>query len=280
MIRRRALLAAPLALTACSPAGILNATVSDAGVALTAGLPYGPGPRRTLDVYRPTMAGGKLPLVVFIYGGSWRSGSKDMYGFVARPLARRGIVVVVPDYRLYPEVAFPDFLDDNASAVAWAFAHAAELGADPARITLMGHSAGAYNVGMLVLDPRFLARDRLAGAIGLAGPYHFLPTDDRQAMPVFGPNNTPANEPYAFADGHNPPLFLAAGTDDTTVMPRNTTDLAARIRSRGGPVTVQLYPGIGHIGLITAFAPFFQSRAPVLEDVASFIQSAPSLRGA
>ncbi len=258
-----------MAAAACSPAGLLNATVSSDDVSLTANIAYGPGPRRTLDVYRPTTQGGRLPLVVFIYGGTWSSGSKDEYPFVARPLARRGVIVVVPDYRLYPDVVFPSFLDDNAQAVAWAFAHAAELGADPARIVLMGHSAGAFNVGMLALDQHYLAaagitRDRLAGAIGLAGPYHFLPTDDKAAIPVFGPYNTPAN-------GHNPPLFLAAGTEDTTVMPRNTTDLAARIRDRGGPVTARLYPGIGHIGLITAFAPLFQARAPVLDDVAAFI---------
>ncbi len=279
MIRRRLAAAGALAasVAACSPAGILNATVSDDGVMLTPNLAYGPGPRSKLDVYRPTAEGGRLPLVVFIYGGAWRSGSKDMYPFVARPLARRGAIVVVPDYRVFPEVRFPEFLDDNASAVAWAFAHAAELGADPARIYLMGHSAGAFNVGMLALDKTRLAkvgidRDHLAGAIGLAGPYHFLPTDDKDAIPVFGPDNTPANEPYAFADGHNPPMFLAAGTEDTTVKPRNTTDLAARIHERGGNVTSKLYPGIGHIGLITAFAPLFQGRAPVLDDVAAFIR--------
>ena len=278
MITRRSVLAAPLAAAACSPAALLNATVPGDGVMVTAGLAYGPGPRRTLDVYRPTTEGGRLPLVVFIYGGSWRTGDKETYAFVARPLASRGIVVVVPDYRVYPEVAFPEFLDDNASAVAWAFAHAASIGADPARITLMGHSAGAFNVGMLALDKRLLARagidrDRLAGAIGLAGPYHFLPTDDADAIPVFGARNTPANEPFAFADGRNPKLFLAHGADDTTVKPRNTTDLAARTRARGGPVTTKLYDDIGHIGLITAFAPLFQDRAPVLDDVERFIKA-------
>lgn len=277
MIRRRLVLAAPLLATACSPATLLNATVSNDGVTLTTDLAYGSGPRHKLDVYRPTAEGGRLPLVVFIYGGSWRSGSKSIYGFVARPLARRGVVVVVPDYRVYPQVKFPTFLDDNAAAIAWAFAHAAELGADPDRITLMGHSAGAFNVAMLTLDRHYLDaagidRDRLASTIGLAGPYHFLPTDDKDAIPVFGALNTPANEPYAYADGSGPPLFLAAGTDDTTVKPRNTTDLAARIRDRGGRATTRLYPGIGHIGLITAFAPLFQGRAPVLEDVVSFIQ--------
>ncbi len=197
--RRRLLLTGSLAgpLGACSPASLLNATVSDAGVTATTDIPYAPGPRGKLDVYRPTAASGPLPIVVFIYGGSWRTGSKGMYPFVAEPLARRGAVVVVPDYRVYPEVTFPAFLQDNAAAVAWAFAHAAAFGADPARVVLLGHSAGAYNVAMLALDPRWLAaagtdRDRLAGAIGLAGPYHFLPTDDPDVIPVFGPANTPS----------------------------------------------------------------------------------------
>lgn len=275
---RRGFLAAGLAagLAGCSAADVLNATVSDDDVSETRDVRYAAGERHTLDVYRPRLTGGGLPLVVFIYGGGWNSGSKDTYAFVARPLVRRGMVVVVPDYRVSPQVAYPTFLEDNAKAVAWAFAHAAELGADPARIVLVGHSAGAFNVAMLALDPRWLraagvSRDRLAGAAGLAGPYRFLPSSDPDVIPVFGADNTAANEPYAFADGRGPPMFLAAGTEDTTVMPRNTTELAARIRERGGRVTTKSYPGVGHIGLITAFAPLFQGRAPVLEDVAAFV---------
>ncbi len=282
-MRRRGLLAAGLAagLGGCSPADLLNATVSDDDVSDTRDVRYAPGERHTLDVYRPRSTGGGLPLVVFIYGGGWTAGDKGMYGFVARPLARRGMVVVVPDYRLSPQVAYPTFLQDNAAAVAWAFAHARELGADPDRVVLMGHSAGAFNVAMLALDLRWLAaagvdRGRVAGVVGLAGPYRFLPSRDPDVIPVFGADNTPAHEPYAFADGRGPPMFLAAGTEDTIVMPRNTTELAARTRERGGRVTSKLYPGVGHIGLITAFAPVFQGRAPVLDDVTAFVRG---LRG-
>ena len=280
---RRSLLGAGVAagLAGCSPADLLNATVSNADVTETTDIRYAPGDRHTLDVYRPTLTGGGLPLVVFIYGGGWTAGDKGMYGFVARPLARRGMVVVVPDYRLSPQVAYPTFLQDNAAAVAWAFAHARELGADPDRVVLMGHSAGAFNVAMLALDLRWLAaagvdRGRVAGVVGLAGPYRFLPSRDPDVIPVFGADNTPAHEPYAFADGRGPPMFLAAGTEDTIVMPRNTTELAARTRERGGRVTSKLYPGVGHIGLITAFAPVFQGRAPVLDDVTAFVRG---LRG-
>jgi len=279
-VQRRGLLAAGVAaagLAGCSPADLLNATVSDEDVSETRDIRYAAGDRHTLDVYRPRSTGGGLPLVVFIYGGGWNAGNKGMYGFVARPLARRGTVVVVPDYRLSPQVAYPTFLQDNAAAVAWAFAHARELGADPARVVLMGHSAGGFNVAMLGLDSQWLTaagvdRARLAGVVGLAGPYRFLPSADPDVIPVFGADNTPAHEPYAFADGRGPPMFLAAGTEDTIVQPRNTTELAARQRERGGRVTSTLYPGVGHVGLITAFAPVFQGRAPVLDDVTEFIR--------
>ena len=263
-------------LSACSPAGLLNATVPRDGVSVSRDVRYGEGPRRTLDVYRPADATGAAPLVVFLYGGSWRSGDKATYPFVAAPLAARGAVVVVPDYRLYPEVQFPAFLEDNAAAVAWAIGHAAALGADRRAVFIVGHSAGAYNAAMLALDPALLRaagvdRAALAGVAALAAPADFLPSSDPDVYPVFGAANTPAHQPLAYADGTAPPLLLLHGDADTTVQPRNTYVLADAIRARGGAVETHIYKGLGHIGLVTAFAPLFQRRAPVLDDVWAFI---------
>ncbi len=262
--------------TACSPSALLNATVPRGDVELRRDVAFGEGPRRTLDVYRPSHAAAGVPLVVFLYGGSWKGGSKDTYPFLARTLAARGAVVVVPDYRVYPEVQFPAFLQDNAAATSWAFAHAADLGADPRAVFLLGHSAGAYNAAMLALDPEWLEavgidRRRLAGVVTLATPADFLPSHDPDVIPVFGPDNTPAHQPLAYADGQNPPLLLLHGDADTTVKPRNTATLAAAITQHGGPVESKFYPGLGHIGIITAFAPLFSGRAPVLDDVGRFI---------
>ncbi len=274
-------------LTACSPSDILNATVPSDGVSVTRDIAYGEGPRRRLDIYRPALSAGPAPLVVFLYGGSWRTGDKAMYGFVAKPLAARGAVVVVPDYRLYPEVRFPAFLDDNARAVAWAAAHAADLGADGRRVFLVGHSAGAYNAAMLALDPRYLAsagfdRGRLSGVVGLAGAYDFLPITGEDIKPVFASvDDGPLSQPVTYVDGRNPPLLLLAGTADTTVNPRNTRSLAARVRAAGGMARDEFYPGLGHIGIVTAFAPLFQDRAPVLRDVSAFIaEQSASVSGA
>lgn len=276
-LRATALLAASFILPSCSAVDALNATVSSDGVTVQRDLAFAAGPRGKMDVYRPDKATGKLPLVVFFYGGSWNSGSKDDYKFVAAPLARQGVVVAVPDYRLVPEVRFPTFLEDNAHAVAYAKEHAAEWGSDPQHIFLVGHSAGGYDVLMLATDPHYLAdvgidRATLAGVIAIAAPADFLPLDDSSTIAAFGgAPDLDLTQPVHFADGKNPPMLLLHGEADSLVYPRNSTAMAARVRTAGGDVTLKTYPGIGHIGIVTSFSPLFDGRAPVLADVAGFI---------
>ncbi len=268
------------ALAGCSGAQLLNATISTRDLVVEHAA-YAPGPRGGLDIYRPAGAAAGLPTVVFLYGGSWRMGDKAMYPFVAATLARRGAVVVVPDYRVYPEVQFPAFLQDNARAVAWTRQHAAEHGGNPDDLFVVGHSAGAYDAAMLALDATWLhqvgmAPSELAGVVGIAGPYNFLPITDPDIIPIFAPvQDGPASQPITYVTGHNPPMLLLAGQSDTTVNPQNTVTLAARIAAAGGPVQSKLYPGIGHIGIIIAFAPLFRGNGPVLDDVWAFITAHP-----
>jgi pimeloyl-ACP methyl ester carboxylesterase len=189
-------------LGACSPLSALNAVSPAGGARATAAIPYGSDARNRLDVYRPPAgrrADGKAaPVIVFFYGGNWVSGARADYAFVGRALAARGYVVVIPDYRLYPQVRYPDFLDDAARAVAWTERNVGPYGGDPHRVYVMGHSAGAYNAAMLALDGRWLGRqgirpDSLRGWIGLAGPYDFLPVENRTTRPVFDYPDTPAD---------------------------------------------------------------------------------------
>ena len=273
--KRRGLMAAAMAssVAACSPAAVLNATVPTGGVEITRDVAYGDLPRQSLDIYRPVPARAGLPVVVFFYGGSWKSGRKAIYPFVAATMARAGAVVVVPDYRLYPAVKYPAFLQDCARATAWVLDHPAQTSSG--RLFLMGHSAGAYNAMMLGLDREWLRTAgadpaRVAGVIGLAGPYDFLPITDRDIMPIF-PGAGAATQPITYARADAPPLLLLTGTDDHQVKPRNTQALADRVRAAGGQVQVITYPGLGHIGLITALAPAFSWRAPVLRDVMVFV---------
>ena len=269
-------------LARCAPVDLLNATIHGDDVTVIRDIPYMPGPRGGMDVYRPTQAAGPLPVVVFFYGGAWQTGKRQDYLFAATELARRGMVVVVPDYRVFPEVQFPVFLQDSAIALALVHKSAATWGGDPHRVIVAGHSAGAWIAAMLAVDPQWLAaagdsREALAGMVGLAGPYDFLPITGEDIKAVFAtaPDKT-LTQPITYADGRNPPMLLLAGEADDTVYPRNSLSLANRIRANGGPVTVKTYPGIGHIGIVISLAPLFRTKAPALADMADFILALPS----
>jgi acetyl esterase/lipase len=220
-------------------------------------------------------------VVVFLYGGSWQSGSKALYRFVGLSLASRGFIAVVPDYRVYPEVRYPAFLRDNALALAFVKRHAADWGGDPAHLFLVGHSAGAYNAAMLALDGRWLGevgldtgRD-IAGVVGLAGPYDFLPLRDETLKIIFGPaDQRPDTQPINHADGHAAPLLLLAGDRDSTVDPGNSTRLAAAVRVEGGSVSVRICPGLGHVSMLTSMSGLFRRRGGVLDQVAAFVDDA------
>ncbi len=276
--RRLGALAVPagLLLTACSPASVLNALAP--GRLAAAGIAYGPDPRQRLDVYRPA-GPGPFPTMVFIYGGGWARGARGMYGFVGGAFAAHGILTIIPDYRLYPQVRWRGILADCAQAFAWARAHAGRFGGDAAPPALAGHSAGAYNAAMLTLDPGLLgavglspARD-VSRAIGLAGPYDFLPLDTERLRRIFGPGPaTAVTQPISYVDGRNPPMLLLAGSADRTVRPANTVRLAARIRAAGGPVQERIYPGIDHVEIVGAIGRPLHGLAPTLHHCLDFLR--------
>jgi acetyl esterase/lipase len=227
-------------LMGCSPLKVLNAFTPGGTFTKTVDLSYGSDPRHRLDVYTPVDAPADAPVVVFFYGGSWNSGSRSDYSFVGEALASRGIVAVLADYRLYPQVHYEGFLDDSAKAVGWTHAHIRQYGGDPNRLYVMGHSAGGYNAAMLALDPKWLATvgmkpSMLSGWIGLAGPYDFLPIENPEVKPVFYfPNSPPDSQPINHVSAASPPALLMAAKDDTLVNPeRNTGGMARRLREEG-----------------------------------------------
>jgi acetyl esterase/lipase len=259
-----------------SPAALLNLLAGSKRVAETRDVAYGGNPRERLDIYAPRRAG-SYPVVVFFYGGSWEEGDRGAYRFVGTALAERGIVTVIPDYRVYPEVRFPGFLEDGAQAVRWVRDSIADYGGDPGRIVVAGHSAGAHIAAMLALDPQWLRqagldpRD-LSGLVGLAGPYDFLPLRSETLKTIFGPEQTrDSTQPINFASAAAPPSLLIAGAKDTVVDPGNTTRLAARLREVGASVEAYLYPGVGHAGLVGAFGKPIRGIAPVLRETAAFV---------
>ncbi|WP_115145887.1 MULTISPECIES: alpha/beta hydrolase [Pseudomonas] len=272
-----------LVLSACSPVKLLNALTPDSTFDKTAGIAYGDDPRQKLDVYVPRHALPDAPVVVFFYGGSWNSGAREDYNFVGEALASRGIVAVVADYRLYPQVRYPLFLQDAARAVAWTKAHIREFSGNPQRLYLMGHSSGGYNAAMLALDGDLLAAagmspKDLRGWIGLAGPYDFLPIENPAVRPVFfWPDSPPQSQPINHVSRDAPPALLIAASEDELVNPtRNTGGLAHKLRAAGVPVQDFYYSRPNHITLVATLSRPLRGLAPVLDQVVGFIKHTPT----
>ncbi|MGG5807894.1 alpha/beta hydrolase [Falsiroseomonas sp. CW058] len=285
MARRLALLL-PGLLAACSPARVAGLLTPSGGSETREGLAYGPHPRLRLDLTLPAGVTAATPLVVFIYGGSWRMGERADYAFVARALAARGIAVAVPDYRLWPEARWPDFIEDAATATAWLRSGAGRAaGAPSGPVFVMGHSAGGFIAAALALDPRWLGaaglpggRDALAGGALLAAPIAWQPTDE-PVRSIFAP--APGGRIEAVPDpamlAGAPPLLLLHGADDVTVGPFHSVRLAAAMEAAGRPARLRVYDGVAHVGILAAMAGPVRAlglaRADALEEVAGFVRA-------
>jgi acetyl esterase/lipase len=265
---------------ACSPVKTLNALVPESGYVLQADIAYGSLPRQKLDIYRPKHpVSANTPVILFYYGGGWEAGEKADYKFVAEAFTSKGYVVVIPNYRVYPEVKFPAFMQDPAEAARWVKQHIADYGGDASQVFLAGHSAGAHIAVMLSLNPEYLAKVQLkpqdfAGTIGMAGPYDFLPLKSARLMEIFGPEETRwKSQPIEFVSGQNQPLLLLVGLKDNTVWKHNTFNLAAKIKAKGGPVQVVEYPSYGHIDMVAKLAKPLRGNGNLLKPIIDFLQA-------
>jgi acetyl esterase/lipase len=268
-----------LVLSACAPVSLLNTLlVPSGGYGVKKDIAYGSDPRQKLDIYIPDGLNAPAPVIVFFYGGSWQMGDKSMYPFFGQAFASKGIVTVVVNYRLYPQVKFPGFVEDGANAFRFVHDQIADYGGDPKRLFLAGHSAGAHIAVMLASNLSYLKAagadpDWIRGTIGIAGPYDFLPLTDPKIIALFGGDRVPETQPINFVDGKRAPMLLVCGTDDETVNHKNTTRMAAKLEKFGNRVEVHQYPGIGHIGIILSLAPGFRGNTTLRDDMVKFVGS-------
>ena len=275
------------ALAACSPVRLVNALTPTSDLTKTASVSYLPGnnSRQQLDIYQPASSSETTkarPVVIFFYGGAWQEGSRSDYLFVAEALTQRGYVVVIPDYRVYPEVMYPVFLIDSAAAVAWTMANIERFGGDRNRLFLMGHSAGAHIAAMLALDPNYLAAQKvpltsIKGLIGLAGPYDFLPLTEPNVIALFATEkNLAMTQPITYvkpgAAAAVPPVLLLHGDGDTRVYPKNSINLTRELRATGAKVEFDLLPGIDHTSIIAKFTRVLRGDGKVVDRVDQFIR--------
>ena len=281
MSRRIALAGLSAFLAGCSRVGFLAANVPAVFGAYKRhpDIAYGSGAQHRLaDVYEPRRAAGApRPVGVFWHGGRWSAGDKADYRFVGAALAQAGYIAVLPNYRHYPQVKMPGFMDDTAQAALWSAAHAGEFGADPKRLYLMGHSAGAHMAVLVTLDARYFAATgrpapRIAGVIGLSGPYDFLPLREADVQDMFGPPPIyPQSQPINFVRADAPPMLLVHGLDDTTAWPKNSRNLAAALSALGVPVTLKLYPKTAHVVTVAALTLLLRQAGASLADTTAFI---------
>jgi acetyl esterase/lipase len=273
------ILGVPTLLANCSTIayGVLNVPAHLGSYERRADIRYGDLPRQSLDVYVPAGARGR-PTVVFWYGGTWTKGTKEQYRFVGAALANSGYVAILPDYRLYPQVRFPQFIDDGALAVKWVRDHASEFGGDPRAIFLMGHSAGGHLAATLALDERYLknvggSTSWIRGWIAVSAPYELEMGGLPVLASIFGAHPAAEWQPIALVSSHAPPALLLHGLDDYMVHPEQAVDIDAQLRKAGVPVECHLYEDAGHVAPIAALSPVLRVEASTLADVARFIEN-------
>ena len=266
-------------LVGCTKMGALNTvlTKDDHTAKIVSDISYGPHNRQELDVYVPNARSADLPVVVFIYGGSWNSGRKQDYSFAGYALNLEEFIAVIPDYRLVPEVVYPDFLHDLASALSWTYSNIAEYGGNPENIFVLGHSAGAYNAMMLGLASEHFTADRkpvpVRGIAGLAGPYKFIPLASNVTKAAFGHlEDLTETQPAEYLHGESPSLLFITGGEDRFVLPKHSQYLHQLATNAGADSQLINYPDIGHIKLLLSLSKPFRKQAPTLKDSVEFFR--------
>jgi acetyl esterase/lipase len=263
------------------PLAALDSLAARAGYRHHVDLAYGLEGEQRLDLYVPLHdeGEGRRSAVVFFHGGRWTFGQKEEYRFVAQALASRGHVVAVCDYRKFPGVRFPAFVEDGAAAIAWALEHLPSHGVDPRCVFLMGHSAGAHIAALATMDRRYAARhgidpDHIAGLILMSGPFDFFPIKGSDLRKIFGPEeHHPESQPLRFARPGLPPMLFLHGRRDRTVHPFNSARMASAIRDRGGRARAIFYDFVSHTNILGALSDRVGFLfAPALDDITTFLE--------
>lgn len=224
-------------------------------------IPYGELPQQTLDIYQPATGAAEFTLL-FVHGGSWQFGHKNEYAFMGQALASQGITTLVIDYRLFPQVNYPEFVNDVARALSW-FAESAEFyGLDQAPLFLMGHSAGSHIALLAALDPDFsrafgYRQDMIHGVICLAGVYSFRPEKSRLYQQIFPAELSGEQyhkvKPLNFLTPGGTPLYLLHGRKDATVACRSAERMYKNALLVGHPVTLDVRENYGHYAMLFDF---------------------------
>ena len=255
---------------AFSALAIVNGITANGGVGVSKDILYGAEPLQDLDIYYPkplaqamktnTTIKQEYPMVVFVHGGSWESGSKEEYAFVGQSLAQAVYVTAVINYRKAPEHVYPDYVEDTAQAIAWSYNNAKRFHANPERFAVVGHSAGAFNAVAAIANEDFLKPygikpTDISAVIGIAGPYSY---DFRKfsSVTAFAADATPDEVmPDRQIKGAQPPYLLLTAEKDKVVYATNTIKMTQALKAAGVTVQTSEIKGASHATSIGAMAP-------------------------
>lgn len=245
---------------------------------------FHPGMEPRLDVYSPPSGTGH-PVLIFVHGGSWKDYNKELFAPVAMKLLPDEIVVVIPNYTLHPDAGYEQMAREVAAAVSWTLENIEQYGGDPRRVVLAGHSAGAHLGFLTAMDPRFLGEfghrgAEVCGLLGLSGVYDIGAEYDfwraKGTIPevmlavMGGQGNFAQASPLSYVRGDLPPVLLIHGEGDMTVPATVSANLSAALEAAGAQSELKVYPGAGHTDFL--FAALAEERAPVVADMADFVQ--------
>lgn len=181
-----------------------------------------------LNVFTPRkISEKKLPVLIFMYGGNWNSGNKDLYGFFGRNFAKKDVITIIPDYTLSPEVSYDEMTEQTAQAIKWTMEHIADFNGDPENIYLTGHSAGGHLVALATMNPKYgIDPSSISGIIlnDAAGldMYNYLnkepPTTDNNYLTTWtnNPEIWKDASPLYFIDENTPPMMIYLGSKTYT----------------------------------------------------------------
>ena len=220
-------------------------------------LAYGTSQRETLDVFPAAEPG--APVLVFIHGGYWRSLDKSDHSFVAPAFTSEGACVVIPNYDLCPTVTIPQIAMQMVHALAWTFRHAARFGADPNRITVIGHSAGGHLAAMMLAclwsaHAKDLPADLVKNALSISGLYELESVMHTPFLKA-SLRLTPAEVLKASPAWLPPPaagsLYAVAGADESEEFLRHNALIEQAWGKKTVPVCEAL-AGLNHFSIVEA----------------------------
>jgi acetyl esterase/lipase len=199
--------------------------------------------RHKLDLYIPVGAK-EFPLLLYVHGGAWKTGTKNLYVGLGRTFARHRIAVAIINYRLSPKAKHPAHAEDVARAFAWCRTNVRKYGGDADRITLMGHSAGGHLVSLIATDPTYLKPEKLQpahirGVISVSGIYQIDPTSEL-TIHAFGSDAEFCKKasPMTHIGGKLPPFLIVYAENDYETFDRQAIDFHAALEKHKSPATL------------------------------------------